>query len=151
MKNCNISELVWHYTTGEKFKLIVESGLLLTASIGVYPPEKPILWFSSHPYFEPTAIKNYELNGKIRRLSLPELFKLGRGLCRFGYQKKLLLSGQALRADARMPLKIWKRLEQVALEQGSHSRYWWGITECLPIGNLVIEVMADSMNWERVQ
>ncbi len=47
----------WHYTTGDKYELIKKSGLLLPADIGISPPERPILWFSTHPRYEPTALK----------------------------------------------------------------------------------------------
>jgi hypothetical protein len=49
--------LAWHYTTGSNALLIFESGVLRPTSLYVAPPEKPVLWFSTTPYWEPTASK----------------------------------------------------------------------------------------------
>lgn len=145
------TELAWHYTTGEKFILIVDSGMLLPTDIGTMPPEKPVLWFSKHPYFEPTAQKTVVENGKMRRLPVTELFKAGSGLIRFGYPTARLFHGRSLRAEARIPRIQWKVLEKVARKQGSNPEDWWGTTESLVIDDLVVEVMNESMEWQRVQ
>lgn len=151
MRTNNQPEHVWHYTTGEKFIKIVESGILLPASIGVEPPEKPVLWFSKHHFFEPTARKAWLEGGKLRLLSVHELYERGGGLVRFGMQPEALLHGNALRAAAMMSLKNWNGLERIARAQGSTNKNWWGSIQAMPISSMVIDVMNDDWVWERVQ
>jgi hypothetical protein len=151
MKNHSLPEIVWHYTTGHFFLKIVESGFLLPTGIGVEAPEKPLLWFSKHPVFEPTARKGWREGGKHRVLSVQETRERGGGLVRFGIKPEALLHGNSLRAGARMSLKVWNHLERVAQEQGSTNRNWWGTTEALPINSMIIEVMDEDSTWKRVQ
>lgn len=146
-----LPEIVWHYTTGALFMKIVESGFLLPTSVGVQAPELPVLWFSKHPVFEPTARKAVLENGKIRVLSVRETFERGGGLVRFGVKPEGLYQATALRAAAKIPRRTWKALESIAHRQGSNSQNWWGTTEALPIDSIVIEVMDEDMTWKRVQ
>lgn len=144
--------LAWHYTTGEKFYYIVKSGLLIPTGYGVIPPEKPVLWFSEHSYFEPTAVKDIGTSGGgRRRATLSELFKVGLGLCRFGCHTEKLLHHRAIQREARISEEQWLALEQIGKHQGSNPLDWWGTTKRLPIDLLVIEVMDEEMSWVRVQ
>ncbi|HPT73000.1 MAG TPA: hypothetical protein PLE74_12060 [Candidatus Cloacimonadota bacterium] len=151
MKKNNQPEIVWHYTTGEKFGQIVESGCLLPTGVWVEPPEEPILWFSKHPYYEPTARKEYMKDGEIRLLTVEEMYRLGGGLVRLGMKPVTLLQGNALRAAAKMPLGIWNALGRIALQQGSCAQHWWGTLDAIPVDSMVIEVMDEDMTWKRVQ
>jgi hypothetical protein len=48
----------WHYTTGQKFRMIVADGEIKPAVAGVPPGEQPIVWFSTALDWEPTANKS---------------------------------------------------------------------------------------------
>lgn len=144
-------ELVWHYTTGECFLQIVRMGRLLPTGIGSTPPEKPVLWFSNHPHFEPTAIKTVSHLGEARQLSLQEMYEMGRGLVRFGYPTRRLLPWVKLRKKAKIPTQLWDPLERVARRQGGNPDDWWGTTQGLDVESLVVDVMNRSMTWERVR
>lgn len=144
------NELVWHYTTGETFRLIEESGLLLPTAIGIVPPEKPLLWFSEHPIYEPTAIKALLKNGVIRNMTLRELYKYGGGLCRLGYPRTGLHHDRELREVAFISRQVWRLLVSQGRKQGSNPLHWWGTTEALPISRLVVEIMDEDMVWQRV-
>lgn len=147
----NAEELAWHYTTGEIFLKIVETRMLLPTGIGTLPPEKPIVWFSKHPFFEPTAIKTIQDHGQVRRASLREMFELGRGLVRFGYPAFRLLPWVELRKKAQIPVQLWGSLETVARQQGADPAHWWGTTQGLGVDSLVVDVMNAAMDWERVK
>jgi len=143
--------LVWHYTTGDLHTLIMESGLLLPSTGNLMPFELPILWFSEHPFYEPTATKECLQDGEWRNMSVEEMYSIAGGLYRFGFPKANLLRGNALRAAARMPLMIWKMLEKLALLEGACPWHWWGTTQCLPVDVLVVERMNEFMQWERIR
>lgn len=51
------SEHVYHYTTGTKLKLILNSGSIKPSSARIEPHEKPVSWFSTQDQWEPTATK----------------------------------------------------------------------------------------------
>src|SRR5262245_44666416 len=75
----------WHYTTGQKFRLIVTDGEILPATAGVPEGERPIVWFSTAPDWETTANK-YLLrrDGTIEHLDRAKTAELDGGLVRFG-------------------------------------------------------------------
>ena len=143
--------IAWHYTTGQKFKLIIDSGFLMPTSIGVKPPEKPILWFSLNQYWENTANKAWQhSSGEIERLSMPDTFKVGGGLVRFGISPKELHLGEQLRRKARMSSSIWRLLCNEGLRQKAKTSEWCGTIASLPVDKLIVEVMDDKFNWVRV-
>lgn len=144
---------VWHYTTGQNFKQIVMSGVLLPTAKGVKPPERPILWFSADQYWEPTANKGMlGPGGKIRSLTMLETRQYGGGLVRFGYDAAKCLRGEDLCTAARMKPKIWKGLIKVGLEQLADPVNWYGTTDAVVLGDInAIEVMDDSLQWVKVR
>ena len=48
---------VFHYTTGLKLRLIINSGAIQPTTAGVEPHEKPVAWCSTSLHWEPTASK----------------------------------------------------------------------------------------------
>jgi hypothetical protein len=87
--------IAWHYTTGLHLPLIRESGVLRPSGVFIGPDERPVLWFSTAPYWEPTAAKmtpwtSIEERLKapdggfpFRPLSMRETCEMGEGLYRF--------------------------------------------------------------------
>ena len=49
--------VVYHFTTGQKLKQIINSGHIRPSTAHVPPNEKPVAWFSTSPEWEPTATK----------------------------------------------------------------------------------------------
>jgi hypothetical protein len=142
----------WHYTTGEKFAQICESGFLLPAHVGVSPPEKPILWFSTAPHWEETACKFIVgENGAPIRQTMLDTRRLGMGLVRFGCPVSDLMTGAALLKAARMKPATWASLCAAGKRQGSDPADWWGRTKPLAIAKLAVDVMTDDLQWECVR
>ena len=138
----------WHYTTGDKYKLIKKSGLLLPADIGVCAPERPILWFSTHPRFEPTAMKPLcNERGFIRMLTLDELREIAGGLVRFGCPVSRLKFGENLRKEAKMKSKVWRGLAKSAAKVNATQSDWWGHVGALEVSELTVELMSNRMTW----
>jgi hypothetical protein len=50
-------EVLYHYTTVKKLRLIINSGHIRPSTARIEPHEKPVVWFSSRPTWEPTATK----------------------------------------------------------------------------------------------
>lgn len=144
--------LAWHYTTGERFQLIVASGLLVPAAAGVVPPERPVVWFSLAQDFEPTALKGaVEPNGKRRTMTLQEMREHGAGLVRFGLAPHALLTGDALRRQARINRATWAALRAAGRRVGADPGFWFGSLEALALADLVVDVEEGAGRWVRVQ
>ena len=58
---------LWHYTTVEKLRSIINSGHIKPSTAKLEPDEKPVVWFSSRPTWEPTATK-CPLTGKLGQI-----------------------------------------------------------------------------------
>lgn len=137
----------WHYTTGEKFPLIVADGVIRPASIAVKPPERPIVWFSLAQHFEMTARKGLMNEaGQVRTASIQETREFGGGLVRFGIDASRLIPwrGGELRKAARMAYAMAKRLEGIGLKQGASPFEWMGSLDPVPIGECLIQVMGEG-------
>lgn len=144
--------IAYHYTTVEKFHLIKRCGLLLPADIGVCAPELPILWFSTHPRYEPSALKPLgdEYGNVIRILNVRELHKLGGGLVRFGIPTSRLKRGEELRKSAKMSATIWRKLEKVGKKMKANPFDWLGHVGSMPLEHVTIEIMDDNMVWRPI-
>lgn len=142
--------MAWHYTTGEKFALIRRDGLLLQATAGVFPPERPVIWFSLNQHFEPTALKGIIKNGVQVTATLDEMRQLAGGVVRFGIEPSKLLHVVALQRKARINAGTWRSLCAAAKEMGADPGLWFGCLEPIPVSGLVVEVM-EGAQWVRVQ
>jgi hypothetical protein len=144
--------VAWHYTTGQNYELIKQTGMVIPASAGVQPPEEPILWFSTHPVFEPTALKPAgDENGNfIRMLSLDELSEMAGGLYRFGSPTNRLLHGEKLRKAARMKSIWWRRLLKGAENLKGNPGDWWGYVGTMDLDEVTVEIMDDNKRWRPV-
>lgn len=73
--------IAWHYTTGKKAALILESGELRPTNCNVPAGEKPVLWFSLRQSWEPSATKGIvdSRTGRRRDATLTEMHFMGGG------------------------------------------------------------------------
>jgi hypothetical protein len=144
--------IAWHYTTGQKYKLIKQSGVLLPADIGVAPPEQPVLWFSTHPKYEPSAKKPLgDSNGKVlRMLTVDEMYEMADGLYRFGYPVSKLKCGESLRRAAKMSSVWWRRLAKGGAKLAANPADWWGHVGSLSLNEVTVEKMDANKRWVRV-
>jgi hypothetical protein len=146
-----IPTFVWHYTTGEKFMKIVQSGFLLPSSVGVAAGEQPILWFSSEQFWEPTAQKALVQNGELIRLGMKGTFERGGGLVRFGVLPSQLVRWPRLAKVARIPSGMRRSLERTGRDQRSVSERWLGlIGQPLALNEVDAIEVFDGNSWVRV-
>ena len=145
--------IAWHYTTAQKYHLIKQSGLLLPAHIGVVPPELPILWFSTHPQYEPTARKPVgDAYGRIiRLLTVQEMHKFAGGLVRFGISTSALKRGEELRKAAKMSSTVWRQLEKTGKKMKANPTDWLGHVGSIALEEVTVELMDANMVWQPYQ
>ena len=142
-------KMSWHYTTGKNFVGICDSKYIKPATTGVIPPEKPIVWFSTHEYYEPTAQK-MKKDGSIA--SIDELFILGSGLVRFGLPVNRLIHWNKFKCKARMHESVVRGLEDTGRSQGADPQQWYGLMRKVPIKEcLRVDVMDANKQWVRVK
>jgi hypothetical protein len=147
-----IEMIAYHYTTAQRYHLIKQSGLLLPAHIGVLPPELPILWFSTHPRYEPSAIKPLGdgYGNIIRMLTVKELHELGGGLVRFGISTADLKRGEELRKAAKMSATVWRKLEKSGKKMKANPSDWLGYVGSITLQQVSVEAMDKNMAWHAV-
>ncbi|MBG6222140.1 MULTISPECIES: hypothetical protein [unclassified Janthinobacterium] len=144
--------IAYHYTTAQKFDLIKQSGLLLPSDIGVSAPELPILWFSTHPKYEPSALKPLgdEYGNVTRVLTVKELYEVGGGLVRFGISAAVLIRGEELRRTAKMFATVWRKLEKSGKKMKANPVDWLGYVGSMSLEDVSIEIMDDNMVWRPI-
>lgn len=147
-----IEMIAYHYTTAQKYHLIKQSGLLLPADIGIRPPELPILWFSTHSKYEPSALKPLgdEYGNVVRMLTVKELHELGGGLVRFGIPTAVLKRGEELRKAAKMSGTVWRKLEKFGKKMKANPFDWLGHVGSMSLEHVSIETMDDNMVWQPI-
>ena len=147
-----MTQLAWHYTTAEKFALIIESGELRTTLSQVFErrDEKPVLWFSMNQSWEGTVVYTQEVNGRIKSCSMMETKSAGCGLVRLGYPVAKVVPWLELWKLAGIKPNMKRFLEKAGREKGANPYHWFGCFGPLPLSELVVEVMNVECTWETV-
>lgn len=164
-------EHLYHYTIGAKLALIAQTGALVPKGFEAEPREKPVLWLSENPQWEPTANKVVSRDGGLtfERPTLLELQKMV-GIFRF----RLDTRQTALLQEHGVRLVPWTRIGTVAhiskrhmadmvkrgMAWGATPMHWWGCMDPLPLsledqGALIIEArepvqVGQQQTWQRV-
>ena len=131
----------WHYTTGQRYKAVCENGVIRPSTPQNPAGELPIVWFSTHPYWEPTVPKG---------ASMDEVLQLG-GLVRLGVDRSALLPWTRLRNAARIPTHVAERLELVGRMAGANPADWYGSIEPVFLEDVVIVDVMEGEHWARVR
>lgn len=120
-------DIVWHYTVGIRFREIRETGAIIPATARVPPGERAIVWFSSHPEWEPTASKGIIVDGTMRKATRDEMVANAGGLVRLGVSRRIARHDwTALRTKSRMSAATAKGLVAAARECGADPAQWFG-------------------------
>jgi hypothetical protein len=147
----NPPHVAWHYTTGENFIKIADSGVLLPTDAYIAPGEFPILWFSLNQIWEPTSRKAiFNEERKLVSFTKAQTERLGRGLARFGFPSALLTPWNSLWKLANISRKKAKALEIVGCREGAIPAHWMGCLHEIAVNDLRIEIL-DENKWVCVQ
>src|SRR5258708_39361054 len=77
--------MIWHYTVGNNFASIYHSGEIQPATAYIAAGEKPIVWFTTEEFWEPTVTKGRRRpDGTIEDLGMDALHAAGFMLWRIG-------------------------------------------------------------------
>lgn len=155
-KNNNENKYCWHYTTGEKFKAIVDSGYIYednkVTSVHIQGMVGAV-WFTTRQDWEPTANKAIVYHdGSMRSLSKKETCTHGGGLVRFGVSKDMgsLKSWHQWKLQCSCNKKILKKMGRHARRQGSDTSTYRAFFGDLPREMWeAIDVYEDG-KWVRV-
>lgn len=138
---------LYHYTNEYKARAIIDSGHLIPTGQPATPREKPVLWFSTHPFYEPTAIKPLVMGGELVEVSLEvyrEMFTLYRFWLVPGYP---VSSWDRTCKLAKTPSKLRKAMEIKGRRQGGNPKQWFGTLEPVTLDNVVEEILVGDV-WE---
>jgi len=142
-----MGNLAWHYTTGEKFELILASGFLKTSrpNMGGRQTERPLVWFTILQRWELSASYTGIRNGKLHIYSLKDTKEAGKGLIRLGYPQDSLIPWKDLRSEAR----ISPSTQSIFIRERMVPFQWMGCFTNIPVTDLIIEVFNNDNIWER--
>lgn len=137
--------MLWHYTTMNCLSGIIRDGVIRPATAGVPGNERPIVWFSRRPTWEPTATKAIVRSGMIRRATLEEMGVLAR----IGVAPEVAsFNWDQLRRQSGMRSGDARRLERAAIDQASFPGDWYGTFDPVPREKwLVIQTCHDA-HWK---
>jgi hypothetical protein len=141
------SPLRWHYTIGDRFLQIAQDGIIQPATAYVVWPERPVVWFSTHPRWEPTACKMAQApGGRLRRLTRAETARYGGGLVRIGVAPESAPHDwQAYRRLSGVDPGVARGLAKAAKKQRADPRQWYVSFEPVPAAVwLAVEVWGNG-------
>lgn len=144
---------LWHYTTGMKIPLILESGAILPIPTNGAPTsELPVIWLSRHPIFEPTAAKGCvdSHTGLFRRLTMQETHEMAGGLYRLKVSPDIQTHEMEwFRTNSGINRKTFKALAVIAKRQGANPDHWRVSAEPIPLVAIDrVEAWTGSA-WEK--
>lgn len=130
--------MAWHYTSVIAAVSILKTGVIRRAEDFIHIKEKPVVWFSTEPDWEPTTTSNLVTNaaGEMKPLGVEAAEKHG-GCVRFGYPVDKLKSIQDFKKNSGCPPRIFK---SVSSTPWVTSVYNWRVSyEEIPAEECVVE------------
>ena len=145
----NASRILWYYTTVAKLNQIIEIGEIRPATLGTSKKEKPAVWFSANPDWDPAANEPWQApDGSVLRLNKDQTYVLGGGLGRIGVAPEVAPHDwKAFKRLSGISPKAAKELYNSAVQAGSRPGEWFAAFENVPRSKwLAIEVM-EGTTW----
>ncbi len=143
-------QIAWHYTTARHFQSIMEDGLIRPAILYVPVNERPVVWFSLAPHWEPTASPMIMKNGIPHMATMREIRSEAGHLLRFGVPKSGLIPWKKLRKAANIDPELFRALAKSGRAQGANPANWYGSIEDVPVRDCRIEAEAKPGNWRDI-
>lgn len=122
----SVAEMVWHYAPWMRLASIVESGALRCSNAGA-PNEQPMLWFSAHQEWEPTATKMVNTKSGLLPLTFHQQAEQF-GCIRFGLPASdmRLKNWKEACVAAGTPRAAVRALELAGEKRGASPAHWFG-------------------------
>lgn len=142
----------WHYTVGIYVLPIVAAGKIARAKTGVPRGERPAVWFSSRPTWEPTATKGAIVDGQRREMTISEMVEHAGGLVRLEVDVAVVRHTWAdHQRIGQVDPRMATYLEAAAREHGADPRDWRVSYRDVPLGKVLsVEASDDGQAWEEV-
>ena len=140
-------EIIWHYTSGEHFKKIVQEKRLKVSESDRRMGIKPAIWFSKNEFWEPTASKSILKKGRIVQLSMKEQHEL-LGLVRIGVEfPNELISWAKFKYVGKINSHLHYLMELAGIQQGANPSDWYCAFRNVPSCEWVKVEKYDGNKW----
>lgn len=141
--------MIWHYTVVERLQRILHEGELRPSSVGVPKKEKPALWFSSNPLWEPTANRLWkDIDGRVVRLSKDQTHVLGGGLARIGVAAEVAPHDwKSYKKASGITTDRAKRIYDEAIRIGARPGEWFAALEAVGSRQWLSVEVWDGETW----
>jgi hypothetical protein len=127
---------LYHYTTGQKWKLIDADGVikLCDGPLQMQKKERPVAWFSTNPVYEPSAIKfAADSRGRQTRLTYEQMHQLADGTYRISIELAAAPHNYAaFIVKSGIPLDEARYLAEVGIHWGADPNHWFVSFEPVP-------------------
>jgi hypothetical protein len=140
---------VFHYTTLHCYRLIDADGVIKPATAHVPKNERPAVWFSTNPVWEPTTDKLILLSdGSWRRATTQELIEAHEGLVRIEVAPASApYSWNEYKIRSGITAKVARGLYRVALAQRSRPGQWFVSFNPVPRDQWLEVELSQGAEW----
>lgn len=142
-------KVVWHYTHGGAFNGIKKDRMIRQATAFVPANERPITWFTTEQYWEPTVTKGKILpDGTIKNLDMSGLLAAKIKLYRIGVDPDTApYRWSELKELSGMHPIMATALASVARDQNANPSRWRGTFDSVPEEKWVAVETFDGRDW----
>lgn len=127
--------MIRHYTVGDSFNEILRDNLIRPATAYIPKHEKPIVWFSTEEFWEPTVSKGLLLaDGTIKDLNMTDMLAKNMSLFRIGVDPDTApLRWSDIKEQSGMLGETARNLAARAKKVGGNPSRWRGTFEPVSI------------------
>lgn len=123
----------WHYTNGDAFLKILKDGAIRPLEQFLEQGVRPVVWFSSEPFWEPTAEKTWIEGEKKTKLDMAAMHERC-GLYRLGLSKKTAaLSWKEYKRKSGSDPRVIEGFVKVSRNAGGEPREWRATFDEVPL------------------
>ena len=136
----------FHYTTETRLEEIIESEIILLATVGIdNKKEKPCAWVSINPKWEATATKMIRnQQGEITQMTFEEQLS-SFGCARIEVEDKGLFPWKTIRKISNMKSRVADAMELQGIQKGGSPSEWFGSFSPIDINRWIrAEVFRDG-------
>ena len=139
----------WHYTVGCNLPAIIESGEIRVATAGVPVSERPAVWVSCNPIWDPTANKALSNSRTSSKKARRFTQRSHGGLARIGVKPEAApIDWVSFKQNSNIDPKIARGLVRSSKAMGSHPKEWRASFEPIP-ASAWLSIETDTGNgWE---
>ncbi|MCE7516560.1 hypothetical protein LZG37_00275 [Halomonas titanicae] len=132
----------------QKLPPILNSGHLLPHTDSNI--ETPLVWFSAHPFWEPTATKPCRTDNALVSLKFWEYRDLF-GCIRFALpaDDSRLLTWREVCQQAGLSRVDRRKLEAAARKRGGDPKQWFAVPAAIPLADMSLEILSINQ-WRTV-